>query len=58
MQAARIVKVNEPLEVIQLETSRSRGSEVLIKVQSSGVCHSNWFTSTMSNSVLIRLIPI
>jgi len=41
VQAARIVKVNEPLEVKQLETSRPKGSQVLIKVQSSGVCHSD-----------------
>lgn len=41
MQAARIVKVNEPLEVEQLETSRPKGSQVIIKVQSSGVCHSD-----------------
>jgi alcohol dehydrogenase, propanol-preferring len=41
VQAARIVKVNEPLQVKQLETSRPKGSQVLIKVQSSGVCHSD-----------------
>lgn len=41
MKAARIVKVNEPLEVEQLETSRPKGSQVLVKVQSSGVCHSD-----------------
>ena len=41
MQAARIVKVNEPLELKQLETSKPKGSQVLIKVQSSGVCHSD-----------------
>jgi alcohol dehydrogenase, propanol-preferring len=41
MRAARIVKPNEPLEVQQLETPRPRGSQVLIKVESSGVCHSD-----------------
>jgi alcohol dehydrogenase, propanol-preferring len=41
MQAARIVKVNEPLEVTQLETPKPKGSQVLIKVESSGVCHSD-----------------
>jgi alcohol dehydrogenase, propanol-preferring len=41
MKAARIVKPNEPLEVQQLETPRARGSQVLIKVESSGVCHSD-----------------
>src|SRR5438067_4354697 len=41
MQAARIVKVNEPLEVTQLETPKPKGSQVLVKVLSSGVCHSD-----------------
>jgi propanol-preferring alcohol dehydrogenase len=41
MQAARIVKVNEPLEIKDLETPKPKGSQVLIKVQSSGVCHSD-----------------
>ncbi|MFL6523322.1 MAG: alcohol dehydrogenase [Nitrososphaera sp.] len=41
MRAARIVKPNEPLEVQQLETPKPRGSQVLIKVESSGVCHSD-----------------
>ncbi len=41
MQAARIVEVNEPLEVTQLETPKPKGSQVLIKVASSGVCHSD-----------------
>jgi len=41
MRAARVVKPNEPLEVQQLETPKPRGSEVLVKVESSGVCHSD-----------------
>ena len=41
MRAARIVKPNEPLEVQQVETPRPRGSQVLVKVESSGVCHSD-----------------
>lgn len=41
MEAARIVKVNQPLEIQKLETPKPRGSQVLIKVQSSGVCHSD-----------------
>jgi propanol-preferring alcohol dehydrogenase len=41
MQAARIVNINEPLEVTQLETPKPKGSQVLIKVESSGVCHSD-----------------
>src|SRR3989442_15381913 len=41
MQAARIVKVKEPLEIQSLETPKPRGSQVLIKVESAGVCHSD-----------------
>jgi alcohol dehydrogenase, propanol-preferring len=41
VKSARIVKVNEKLEIQQLETPKPRGSQVLVKVQSSGVCHSD-----------------
>jgi propanol-preferring alcohol dehydrogenase len=41
VKAARIVKANEKLEIQQLETPKPRGSQVLVKVQSSGVCHSD-----------------
>lgn len=41
MEAARIVRINEPLEIQKLETPKPRGSQVLIKVQSAGVCHSD-----------------
>lgn len=41
MKAARIVRVKEPLEIQTLETPKPRGSQVLIKVQSAGVCHSD-----------------
>ena len=41
MKSARIVKPKESLEVQELETPKAKGSQVLIKVQSSGVCHSD-----------------
>ena len=41
MRAARITQVNEPLQIQELQTSKPTGSQVLIKVQSSGVCHSD-----------------
>ena len=41
MKSARIVKPNVPLEVQELETPRPKGPQVLIKVESSGVCHSD-----------------
>jgi propanol-preferring alcohol dehydrogenase len=41
MKAARIVKVRRPLEVLELELPKPRGSQVVVKVQSVGVCHSD-----------------
>ncbi|MGI0018492.1 MAG: alcohol dehydrogenase [Nitrosotalea sp.] len=41
MKAARIVRVKEPLDIQTLETPNPRGAQVLIKVQSAGVCHSD-----------------
>ena len=41
MKSARIVKPNEPLEIQEVETLKPKGSQVLIKVEASGVCHSD-----------------
>ena len=41
MKASRIVKPKEELQLQELETSVPKGSQVLIKVASSGVCHSD-----------------
>jgi propanol-preferring alcohol dehydrogenase len=41
MRSARIVKPKEALEVQELNTPKPRGSQVLVKVLSSGVCHSD-----------------
>jgi alcohol dehydrogenase, propanol-preferring len=41
MKAARIVKLNEPLQIQELQTPTSKGTQVLVKIQSSGVCHSD-----------------
>ena len=41
MKAARIVKLNEPLQVQELQTPAPKGTQVLIKILSSGVCHSD-----------------
>jgi alcohol dehydrogenase, propanol-preferring len=41
MKAARIVRVNEPLQVQELQTPKPKDSQILIKIQSSGVCHSD-----------------
>jgi propanol-preferring alcohol dehydrogenase len=41
MRAARIVKLNEPLQVQEVQTSTPKGTRILVKVQSVGVCHSD-----------------
>jgi alcohol dehydrogenase, propanol-preferring len=41
MEAARIIQPNESLQIQQLETPKPKGSQVLVKVNSSGVCHSD-----------------
>ncbi len=41
MKAARIVKPKESLEIQELETPKPKGSQVLIKIESVGVCHSD-----------------
>jgi alcohol dehydrogenase, propanol-preferring len=43
VKSARIVKPKESLEVQELETPKPKpkGSQVLIKVRSLGVCHSD-----------------
>ncbi|MGH9982326.1 MAG: alcohol dehydrogenase [Nitrososphaeraceae archaeon] len=41
MEAARIIKPNKPLQLEELRTPKPKGSQVLVKVESSGVCHSD-----------------
>jgi alcohol dehydrogenase, propanol-preferring len=41
LKAARIIQPNESLQIQQLETPKPKGSQVLVKVNSSGVCHSD-----------------
>jgi propanol-preferring alcohol dehydrogenase len=41
MKAARIIKPKEALQVQELETPKPKGSQVLVKVLASGVCHSD-----------------
>ena len=39
MKAARIVKLNEPLQVQELQTPTPKGAQVVIKVQSGTGCN-------------------
>jgi alcohol dehydrogenase, propanol-preferring len=41
VKAARIIKPKEALQVQDLETPKPKSSQVLVKVLSSGVCHSD-----------------
>src|SRR5689334_183368 len=41
MRSARIVKPKEALQVQEIDTPKPKGSQVLVKVLSSGVCHSD-----------------
>jgi len=41
MKSARITGPNEPLSVSESETPKPQGSQVLLKVKSVGVCHSD-----------------
>ena len=41
MKSAKIIEINQPLQIQENKTPKPKGSQVLIKVQSSGVCHSD-----------------
>jgi propanol-preferring alcohol dehydrogenase len=41
MRSAKIIEFNKPLKIEEGETPKPRGSEVLLRVQSAGVCHSD-----------------
>jgi NADPH:quinone reductase-like Zn-dependent oxidoreductase len=41
MKASRIVKPKVPLEIQEIETLKPRDAQVILKVQSAGVCHSD-----------------
>jgi propanol-preferring alcohol dehydrogenase len=41
MKAARIIKTKEPLEIKDINISKPKSDQVLVKVESAGVCHSD-----------------
>ena len=41
MKSAQIIAPNNPLEINETELPRPHGNEVIIKVKSTGVCHSD-----------------
>jgi propanol-preferring alcohol dehydrogenase len=41
MKSAKIIEINQQLQLCESKTPKPKGSQVLVKVQSSGVCHSD-----------------
>jgi propanol-preferring alcohol dehydrogenase len=41
MRAARIIKTKEPLRIDDLRTPKPKNEQVLVRVESAGVCHSD-----------------
>jgi len=41
MKSAKIMEINQPLQIYESKTPKPKGSQVLVKVHSSGVCHSD-----------------
>lgn len=41
MKAAQIIEPNQPLRINHIDTPKTNGNEVLVKVKSTGVCHSD-----------------
>jgi propanol-preferring alcohol dehydrogenase len=41
MKSARIIRTKEPLLLEELPVPRSKQDQVLVRVQSAGVCHSD-----------------
>jgi alcohol dehydrogenase, propanol-preferring len=41
MKSAKIIEINQPLQIQENKTPTPKGSQVVVKVQSSGVCHSD-----------------
>jgi alcohol dehydrogenase, propanol-preferring len=41
MKAARIIRTKEPLEIKDVNTPKPRNDQVLVRVESAGVCHSD-----------------
>ena len=41
MKSARITRTNEPLLIEELPVPRSKHDQVLVRVKSAGVCHSD-----------------
>ena len=41
MKAARIIKTKEPLEIKDVNIPKPKSDQVLVKVESAGVCHSD-----------------
>ncbi len=43
MKSYQLVEVNQPLELVESENPEPQGSEVLVRITASGVCHSDLY---------------
>jgi len=41
MKSAQIIKIKEKLSIVDLPDPKPRDSQVLIRIEASGVCHSD-----------------
>jgi len=41
MKSAKIIEINQPLQIQENKTPKPKGQQVLVRIQSSGVCHSD-----------------
>ena len=43
MKSYQLVETNQPLEMVETENPEPQGSEVLVRITASGVCHSDLY---------------
>ena len=43
MKSYQLVEINQPLELVETENPEPQGTEVLIRITASGVCHSDLY---------------
>jgi propanol-preferring alcohol dehydrogenase len=56
MKAVRILRPKESLQIQEIETPKPKGSQVLVKVHSSGVCHSDIHMSLRVGKIIGRSV--
>jgi len=57
MKAAVLFKVNEPLQVVEVELDPPKAGEVRVKMKAAGVCQSDWHMINGDWPSLLPLVP-